>query len=444
MLLRNLFVNIKIIIVKSLVFIFGNLIFIFFRFRNLFLTKPKNISVNSLNIILMSELAKKGGASKVAYKIFRFLQESGKNAEMFVGRLLPDQSAEKGINLIKENRDFFTNILTKFDRRNRFYDFLNFKSRSIFKEDAYKTSGIFHIHNIHFGYFSKFLLPKISREKILIWTLHDNVDLFEVSNSQEYNPFPGVDRTKLKLLRSLSYEIFRNLSLTVVSPSKWLLQKAKSGVFRENDHRLIYNGVDENIFKIRDKSELRSELNLPRDKTILLLSGVWGINSFSKDSMRTILQIVEKYKNNENVFFLVFGGTDLDMGKNSLILPYIENELEIAKYYSSSDIFLYPSLWDNCPLSILEAMGSGTPVVTYQTGGIPELIDHDQNGFVSPYWDVDQFCKYTDILVNDKNLQKTFGETAHKKFIENFTLTKMQNSYETLYAELLGKYYAGN
>src|SRR5690606_22698956 len=133
-------------------------------------------------------------------------------------------------------------------------------------------------------------------------------------------------------LREVSRRIVDNSYLTIVSPSKWLQDKAKRGIFKNKDVRLIYNGVDENVFKPFNRLEIRKELGLPQDKQLLLFSAAWGLADGTKDSKATLLEMYERLKDNEKVFFVILGGSTSEFGKNSLNIPYISDDNLLAKY----------------------------------------------------------------------------------------------------------------
>src|SRR5690606_3593915 len=99
--------------------------------------------------------------------------------------------------------------------------------------------------------------------------------------------------------------IINNSYLTIVTPSKWLFEKAKKGIFKNKDIKLIYNGVNENVFKVYNKATIRKELNLPVDKTLFLFSGAWGLNKGGKDSSETMQLLFERYKNRKDVVLCI-------------------------------------------------------------------------------------------------------------------------------------------
>ena len=189
-----------------------------------------------------------------------------------------------------------------------------------------------------------------------------------------------------------------------------------------------------------DKTDVRKKLNLPLDKTILMFSAHKGLKNFWKGG-DYLLKALEQI-DDEKVFFLNIGSKEnLDKRIKKSIewvsIPYIDNETTMAEYYAASDLFLYPSLADNCPLVVLESMACGTPVIAFETGGIPELLTNMKTGYIARYKDVDDFVKGIKLFLNDLELRTKAGLSARKDVEMHFTLNKMVTLYEGLYHILI-------
>ena len=97
------------------------------------------------------------------------------------------------------------------------------------------------------------------------------------------------------------------------------------------------------------------------------------------------------------------------------------------------------SLAGNCPLFVLEAMACGTPVITFNTGGVPELVDHMRNGYVAEYKNSDDLANGVALFLNDAELRDKAGILAREKVEDNFTLDQQVDNYLKLYAQILDK-----
>jgi glycosyltransferase involved in cell wall biosynthesis len=137
------------------------------------------------------------------------------------------------------------------------------------------------------------------------------------------------------------------------------------------------------------------------------------------------------------VYFLnVGGGRDFNV-PNTLNVPYIADERTLAKVYSAADIFLFPSLADNCPLVVLEAMACGLATIAYQTGGIPEIIENGKSGIITPYRNRAEFIKAVDRLISDSERRNALGTNARERVRQDFAVDLMVDKYVTLYQRLL-------
>ena len=96
----------------------------------------------------------------------------------------------------------------------------------------------------------------------------------------------------------------------------------------------------------------------------------------------------------------------------------------------NSDIFILPSKWEGMPMTIVEAMGTGIPIVASPVGGIPDMIKNGENGFLCNT--IDEYEKILIKLKNDENLRKKISKNEIKSS-ENFSSKKMAQKYYEYY-----------
>ncbi len=187
-----------------------------------------------------------------------------------------------------------------------------------------------------------------------------------------------------------------------------------------------------------EKSVAREKLGLPNNKKIILFSAHGGIrNSFKGGSFA--IEVYEKLKNKDDILFLNIGGEEQSNNGNWLNFGYVESEEKMALLYSSADIMLYPTLADNCPLGVVEAMLCGLSVVTFDVGGVPEIVEHDKTGYIAKYKDSGDLLKGVQMLLDDENMREEFGISGEKRAREMFDAKIMAEKYYELYCELLNK-----
>ena len=99
-------------------------------------------------------------------------------------------------------------------------------------------------------------------------------------------------------------------------------------------------------------------------------------------------------------------------------IPYVNGEKEMARLYSAVDCFVTPSLQDNLPNTIAEAMSCGTPCVGFNAGGIPEMITHMHDGYVAQYCDSKDLARGIECVLSHPEWKETALDSARKNYSE--------------------------
>ena len=315
----------------------------------------------------------------------------------------------------------------------------------------FKSADIVHCHNLHSNYFNLSTLEKISAVKPVVWTFHDMWPItahcaHAFDGALKDNGFftcpsldiyPPIAWHNEKYLENKKSKIYKNSNFHIVTPSKWLAGKVSQSVLKDKPLSVIYNGIDTSVFKPRDKQKCRQELGLPAEKRIVLVVAKggqfnpWKGGEYAQEAIKAL-------KSDYRAFFVDLGGDTNQTADNVKMVSFIGNEDLLVKYYSAADMLLYPSIADNCPLVVLEAMACGLPVVSFNTGGIPELIEHKMNGYIAKYKDADDLKNGVEYLLNlPVHETEKMGQYSVNKIQAGFTIQKMTNQYIELYKSLL-------
>lgn len=398
-----------------------------------------------MNILQINTADTKGGAGKVAYRLKNALNQRGRQASMIVSK---KYSSDDDVVLIRPYNNLRQRILKKLSYW--LADDLDFYgSDRMLKSPLLKSADIVHCHNLHTYYFNLSTLEKISKIKPVIWTFHDMWPITahcghsfndEVKNGFFICPsmdiYPPIAWHNEKYLESKKRKIYEDLNFHIVVPSLWLKNKVEKSLLASKPITLIYNGIDTNIFKPLNKQECRQELGLPQDKKIILFLAKrgqlnpWKGGTYAEDALNSI-------KNRDDIFILDIGGDENKTVGNRRFVSFVNDEKTLAKYYSASNILLYPSLADNCPLVALEAQACGLPLVAFKTGGIPEIIGHKETGYIANYKDTPDLVFGIKYCL-DNDLQ-TMSQKSAQKALTNFSLDKMVDQYINLYDKLIQK-----
>jgi len=150
--------------------------------------------------------------------------------------------------------------------------------------------------------------------------------------------------------------------------------------------------------------------------------------------------VISHYRQNRKVLLLCIGGDKEFNDENVRYIPYISNESVMSQYYSISDLFLLTSLAENFPITALEAMACGVPVVSFDVGGVKEAVIHKKNGYIAKHKNIHDLIKGIEYIFNlNKNDIETISLNSIQRIEDNFSLEKMTENYINLYQSLIRK-----
>jgi glycosyltransferase involved in cell wall biosynthesis len=258
------------------------------------------------------------------------------------------------------------------------------------KNELIRKADIIHLHWIS-GFWDYKSFPKLKGKKV-IWTLHDmnpfTGGCHYSNNCQKFNDecsqCPLIKRSRVDIARkNFRYKKRHKVdNICIVTPSIWLKNiSLLSNLFNNYQHYHVYHTFCNSITNIIDKNTARLKLELPLDKRIIL---------FVSDSIDTkrkgfgILNDALNKINSDEYLLLIIGkrGNQIDINFPYMHLGYINDFEKLALVYSSSDVYVITSLEDNLPNTVIESISLGTPVIGFNTGGIPEIILQNVNGLI--------------------------------------------------------------
>jgi glycosyltransferase involved in cell wall biosynthesis len=277
---------------------------------------------------------------------------------------------------------------------------------SVVRHPSVASADIIYIHWAIGGFLSFSSIEQLLRSgKQIIMFMHDmwNItggchysfacDKFKTScsNCQLVPPNGLYDLAQAGfLMKKKLFEKYNNVHF--VSPSKWLYQLAiESGITAAKPIHHIPNILPTEVFKPIDKSVARELLGVdPHDKVIAF--GAASISSPYKGwgYLLEALELVFKQHGEAGITVLVFGNGNEEQIASAIpfktrFLGRLRDDFSTALVYNAADLFLAPSLADNLPTTIMESLACGTPVVGFNTGGIPDMVKHLQNGYLADY-----------------------------------------------------------
>ncbi len=290
----------------------------------------------------------------------------------------------------------------------------------------------------------------------LVWTLHDmwgftggchyNEDCDRYTNScgacPQLNSTKESDITRLVWKRKA--KAWKNLNLTIVAPSVWMADCAKaSSLFKDLRIEVIPYGIDTQKFKPFAQHIARELLNLPQDKQLILF-GAFSATEQKRKGFHFLLPALTSLSQAgwcDRIELAVFGASQpkkpIDLGFKTHYLGRLRDDLLISLLYTAADVFVAPSTQDNLPNTVMEALACGTPCVTFKIGGMPDMIDHQQNGYLAQPFDVEDLAKGIAWVLEDKERHQKMRAYAREKTEKEFPLFLQAQRYMSLYQELL-------
>jgi len=232
-------------------------------------------------------------------------------------------------------------------------------------------------------------------------------------------------------------KIFSQLNLTLVSPSRWLAEMAKkSSLVSQNRIEVIPNGLDTQIFRPLDKAAAKVFLGMSPQEKVLLFGAEW-LSDHRKGG--DLLQLALNYLD-FSCTLLTFGEGQVSLQSTSPVsvrsVGKLQDELSLAAIYSAADVFICPSREDNLPNTVAEALACGTPCAAFSVNGLPDMINHQVNGWLAQPFSAENLAEGIRWILHHPN-PSLLREAARKKAETDYSLEVMAERYHRLYLELL-------
>jgi glycosyltransferase involved in cell wall biosynthesis len=313
---------------------------------------------------------------------------------------------------------------------------------------------IIHLHWVTNGFMRVETCRRFDRP--LVWTLHDSWAFtggchvpFECTRYREACgkcPVLGssLDLDPSRWLWRRKRNAWRGLNLTVVTPSRWLAKCAKeSSLFGEVRVEVIPNGLDLQLYKPVDKRAARDLLSLPQEKKLILFGG----KGCTSDPNKGFSMLTEALKTlagkgwHDTAEVIVFGSSGPlkppDLGLKVNYLGWLNDDIKISLLYAACDVCVIPSIQENLSNAALESMACGTPCVSFDQGGLSDIISHGDNGYLARPFEPDDLAQGIAWVLEDDERRKNLSLQARQKVEQEFALEKVAERYVKLYREIV-------
>ena len=409
-----------------------------------------------MRVLIVNTSERTGGAAVAANRLMMALNNNGVKAKMLVRDKESDSLTVVGLpkspmlnwHFLWERLVIFFHC--RFSRKHLFEIDLANTGSDITKLREFQEADVIHLHWINQGMLSLSGIRKILKSgKPVVWTMHDiwpataichltlNCRNF-TTHCHNCRLLPGKGSSS-----DLSTSVWRkkekmleDSSIYFVTCSHWLEQEAKaSALLRGQKIVSIPNPIDTHIYRSGDKQAARKNLGLPEDKRLILF-----VSQRVTNKNKGMDYLIDACRQLEDYELVILGGHAEEVVDQLPLkahpLGYVNDERRIVEIYQAVDVFVLPSLSENLPNTIMEAMACGVPCVGFKVGGIPEEIDHKRNGYVAEYRDSDDLARGIRWILSEADYDQ-LSQEAVRKVAHSYSQQSVAISYLDVYHQAM-------
>jgi glycosyltransferase involved in cell wall biosynthesis len=362
------------------------------------------MSTKKLHIVLLSYHDSNGGAGIAAGRLKVALEKEGHRVDYLVREKASTSNSVKfGNGLISwlkfiAERLFFLRF--EKDKSIRFLFNPGVFGSDISKHPLIQQADIVHLHWVNFGFLSVGDIAQLTRlNKPVFWTLHDMwaftggchhsgaCEHFQQSCGDckfLKNPNPNDLSHRMWEAKKTG---FASKNLHIITCSDWLGNRAKqSSILGGHSVKTIPNAIDTEFF-----SPSANSLGLDPSKKYVLFVAM-RVNAPAKGFhlLKEALQFLDA---STTELLIVGGEVTEELPLKAHNFGQVSDPAKMRDIYAAADVFVTPSLEENLPNTIMEAMACGTACVGFEVGGIPEMIEHEKTGYVAKAFDPADLAK---------------------------------------------------
>jgi glycosyltransferase involved in cell wall biosynthesis len=392
-----------------------------------------------------------GGAAIAGYRLHQGLLRQNINSRLLVGS---SQSDSDRVAVIPRQRQI-EKVISSVTWRLGLNNIDTLGAFNLLKHRFYQEADILNFHNLHGSYFNYLAIPHVTNHKSAVWTLHDmwsftghciyshDCDRWKHGCGKCPYPdsYPGVQKDNTSLEWQLKNWVYSRSKLVVITLSKWLTAQAQKSILKRFPIYHIPNGIDTEAYQPLDRQLCRNILNIPLNSKVLLF-GAQSLKDSRKGGdllFKALQNLPESLK--AETWLLTMGNSSDEIanrvGMKTINLGYISSDRFKSVAYSAADLFVFPTRADNLPLVLQESMACGTPMVSFDVGGVPDLVRPNITGYLAKPEDTQDFSHGIVQLLEDDNLRLQMSQNCREIILNEYSLTIQTQSYINLYRQIL-------
>lgn len=408
-----------------------------------------------MKVLIVNTSERTGGAAVAANRLMRALNNNGVKVKMLVRDKDTDaltvvplsQSWRLRWHFLWERLVVFCHL--HFSRTHLFEIDIANTGSDITRLREFQEADIIHLHWINQGMLSLGGIRKILQSgKPVIWTMHDIWPATAICHlTLDCRAFTSECRN-CRLLpgggssHDLAASVWRKKQQMVadeniyyVACSRWLESEAKkSALLKGQKITSIPNPIDTHIYKKGNKQEARQRLGLPLDRKLILFASQRVTNE--NKGMGYLIEACRQLADIPQLGLVILGGHAEEVVPQLPLeawpLGYVNDEQRVVDAYNAADVFVLPSLSENLPNTIMEAMACGVPCVGFKVGGIPEEIDHRRNGYVAEYRQAEDLARGIRWILTEADYDQLSRDAVHK-VVQSYSQQSVAMKYLDVY-----------
>jgi len=412
-----------------------------------------------MNVLLLSTSDITGGAARAAYRLHQGLQSISVDSQMLVQyKSSDDKTVTAPSTRLGEGtarmRVAFDGLPLKFYRQRDDTTFsLQWLPDGIARKVIQSEPDVINLHWTGEAFIGIETIAKFNRP--LVWSLHDmwaftggchysqDCDRYKASCGVCPQLHSSKDWDLSRWVWQRKAKAWKDLNLTIVCPSLWLAECARaSSLFKDVRVEVIPYGLDIRMYKPSNQEVARELLDLPQDKQLILFGSLKATSDRRKGFhlLQPALQGLSKSKWQNRLELVVFGSAQPenapDLGFKTHYLGTLSDDLSLALVYSAADVFVLPSTQDNLPNTVLEAIACGTPCVAFNIGGMPDMIEHQKNGYLAQPYKIEDLAQGIAWVLENEERHQKLSHRSREKVEQEFTLELQAYRYLSLFKEV--------
>ncbi len=423
-----------------------------------------------MKVLLLNTFDTNSGSALAAQRLTQGLRSVGVDASMLVQKKLSQNPSVLGPQtkfeeIVAKASRALHNLPLKLRRQSVHSEFsVPWLPTKILPKVAQPSSRVASIKpdliNLHWVNYNYLQIEEITRLNVpVVWTMHDmwpfTGGCHYSGDCNRYGKTCGAcpqlgslnDQDLSRWVWQRKATAWSRANLTLVTPSSWLADRAReSSLFCNQRIEVIPNGLDLDLYQPTPRQVARRTLNLPQDKKIVLFGAVNATQSRRKGFhlLQPALQQLAHSTWQEQIDLVVFGANPSDdqpdLGFKTHYLGKISDEKVLALAYAAADVFVAPSLQDNLPNTLVEAIACGTPCVAFQVGGIADIVEHQHNGYLAHPYHVEDLAQGIAWVLEHPDRHQKLCNRSRQKAEQEFTLGRQAKRYLALFDQVIDEY----